>query len=492
MIPTDTRKPFDVREIIAASSTAASSTSSRRATARRWSPASRTSRACRWASSPTTASCSRARKGRALHRTVLPAQDPAGVPAEHHRLHGRAQVRERRHRQATAPRWSRRWPPPHVPKFTVIIGGSFGAGNYGMCGRAYSPRFLWMWPNARISRDGRRAGGQRAGHRQARRHRGQGRQLERRGRRRPSRQPSWTSSRTRHPYYASARLWDDGVIDPADTRAACWRWGLSASLNARSRTPKFGVFRMCMPARQPGGHCEPTSIRSTPEAKAMRARRQRAMVENGGRALLHRPRGGAAFKPVAWRLPAREVGDRAGRPGATAWCRATVAPHGARAAVGLMFGEAYGGGGADAMTNLVFAEAAQPPWRLHHHGAGAHRHGRPAPAPRGNAAQKARYMPRCDVAGELITAVGITEPGAGSDVAGIRTTAPPRRRRMGAQRRKMFITNGVHAACTVAAKSGPAAQRCRCSSSKRHARLHGRPRAQEDRLAVVRHRRAGV
>ena len=69
-----------------------------------------------------------------------------------------------------------------VPKFTVIIGGSFGAGNYGMCGRAYSPRFLWMWPNARISRDGRRAGGQRAGHGAARRHRGQGRQLERRGR----------------------------------------------------------------------------------------------------------------------------------------------------------------------------------------------------------------------------------------------------------------------------------------------------------------------
>jgi 3-methylcrotonyl-CoA carboxylase beta subunit len=60
-------------------------------------------------------------------------------------------VRKRRHRANTARRWSRPWPPRPVPKFTVIIGGSFGAGNYGMCGRAYSPRFLWMWPNARIS-----------------------------------------------------------------------------------------------------------------------------------------------------------------------------------------------------------------------------------------------------------------------------------------------------------------------------------------------------
>ena len=69
-----------------------------------------------------------------------------------------------------------------VPKFTVIIGGSFGAGNYGMCGRAYSPRFLWMWPNARISVMGGEQAAERAGHRQARRHRGRGRRMERRGR----------------------------------------------------------------------------------------------------------------------------------------------------------------------------------------------------------------------------------------------------------------------------------------------------------------------
>ncbi len=92
-----------------------------------------------------------------------------------------------------------------VPKFTVIIGGSFGAGNYGMCGRAYSPRFLWMWPNARISRDGRRAGRQRAGHRRARRHRGQGRRVERARRKPRSSSRSSTSSSTRRTRTTPAR-----------------------------------------------------------------------------------------------------------------------------------------------------------------------------------------------------------------------------------------------------------------------------------------------
>ncbi len=130
-----------------------------------------------------------------------------------------------------------------VPKFTVVIGGSFGAGNYGMCGRAYSPRFLWMWPNARISvmggeqaanvlatvrRDGLEAAGQ-----------------------------TWSASdeeafkapirdqyeRQGHPYYASARLWDDGVIDPADTRRVVGL-GLSAALNTDAEPTRFGIFRM--------------------------------------------------------------------------------------------------------------------------------------------------------------------------------------------------------------------------------------------------------
>ncbi len=115
-----------------------------------------------------------------------------------------------------------------VPKFTVIIGGSFGAGNYGMCGRAYSPRFLWMWPNARICVMGGEQAASRAGHGPARRHRGQGRHLVRRGRGRlQGADPSAVRDQG-HPYYASARLWDDGVIDPADTRRVLGL-GLSAA-----------------------------------------------------------------------------------------------------------------------------------------------------------------------------------------------------------------------------------------------------------------------
>ncbi len=131
----------------------------------------------------------------------------------------------------------------HVPKFTVVIGGSFGAGNYAMCGRGYQPRFLWMWPNARISvmggeqaasvlatvkRDGIEAAGKtwstdeedafKAPIRE---------QYERQG----------------HPYYASARLWDDGIIDPADTRRVLGL-AISASMNAPVEQGRFGVFRM--------------------------------------------------------------------------------------------------------------------------------------------------------------------------------------------------------------------------------------------------------
>ena len=130
-----------------------------------------------------------------------------------------------------------------VPKFTVIIGGSFGAGNYGMCGRAYSPRFLWMWPNARISvmggeqaasvlatvkRDGIEGKG------------GQWSAEEEEAFKSPIRQQYEVQG---HPYYATARLWDDGVIDPADTRRVL-ALGLAASLNAPIPDTKFGVFRM--------------------------------------------------------------------------------------------------------------------------------------------------------------------------------------------------------------------------------------------------------
>ena len=130
-----------------------------------------------------------------------------------------------------------------VPKFTVIIGGSFGAGNYGMCGRAYSPRFLWMWPNARISVMG---GEQAAGVLATVKRDG----IEAAGKtwsaddeaafKAPIREQYETQG---HPYYASARLWDDGVIDPADTRRVL-ALGLSASMNAPAEETKFGIFRM--------------------------------------------------------------------------------------------------------------------------------------------------------------------------------------------------------------------------------------------------------
>ncbi|MGY4460255.1 carboxyl transferase domain-containing protein [Bradyrhizobium sp. LB13.1] len=130
-----------------------------------------------------------------------------------------------------------------VPKFTVVIGGSYGAGNYGMCGRAYRPRFLWMWPNARISV----MGGEQASMvlSQVRRD-----NIEAKG-------DSWSKEDEEtfrnpiraqyesqgHPYYATARLWDDGVIDPADTRLVLGL-GLSAASNAPIEPTKFGLFRM--------------------------------------------------------------------------------------------------------------------------------------------------------------------------------------------------------------------------------------------------------
>ncbi|KEI72704.1 carboxyl transferase domain-containing protein [Endozoicomonas elysicola] len=130
-----------------------------------------------------------------------------------------------------------------VPKFTVIIGGSFGAGNYGMCGRAYDPRFLWSWPNARISvmgaeqaanvlvqvkRDAMEKQGQALSEEEAQ----------------AIRQPILENyDHQGNPYYASARLWDDGVIDPADTRNVLGL-GLSAAMNAPIEDTRFGIFRM--------------------------------------------------------------------------------------------------------------------------------------------------------------------------------------------------------------------------------------------------------
>ncbi|MDQ3058224.1 MAG: methylcrotonoyl-CoA carboxylase [Pseudomonadota bacterium] len=130
-----------------------------------------------------------------------------------------------------------------VPKFTIIIGGSFGAGNYGMCGRAFSPRFLWMWPNARISVMG---GDQAAGVLATVKRDG----IEARGGAWSAEEEAAFKAPIRsqyehqgHPYYATARLWDDGVIDPADTRRVL-ALGLSAAQNAPIPETKFGLFRM--------------------------------------------------------------------------------------------------------------------------------------------------------------------------------------------------------------------------------------------------------
>ncbi len=131
----------------------------------------------------------------------------------------------------------------NVPKFTVILGGSFGAGNYGMCGRAYSPRFLWMWPNARISV----MGGQQAANvlltvqEDNLKREGDGMTDEERD---EFRGPILEKYETEgNPYHSTARLWDDGVIDPADTRMVL-ALGLSAAANAPLEETTFGVFRM--------------------------------------------------------------------------------------------------------------------------------------------------------------------------------------------------------------------------------------------------------
>jgi 3-methylcrotonyl-CoA carboxylase beta subunit len=130
-----------------------------------------------------------------------------------------------------------------VPKFTVVIGGSFGAGNYGMCGRAYDPRFLWMWPNARISV----MGGEQAAavlatvRRDAAEARGETWTAEdEEAFRRPIRDQYETQG---SPYYSTARLWDDAIIDPVDTRRVLGM-GLEAASHAPVPEPRYGVFRM--------------------------------------------------------------------------------------------------------------------------------------------------------------------------------------------------------------------------------------------------------
>ena len=129
-----------------------------------------------------------------------------------------------------------------VPKLTMIVGGSFGAGNYGMCGRAFSPRFLWMWPNARISvMGGEQAANVLAQIRKDNLAAGKSWPVEEEERfKAPIREQY---ERQGHPYYATARLWDDGILDPAESRTVLGL-GLSAALNAPIQPTRFGLFRM--------------------------------------------------------------------------------------------------------------------------------------------------------------------------------------------------------------------------------------------------------
>jgi 3-methylcrotonyl-CoA carboxylase beta subunit len=130
-----------------------------------------------------------------------------------------------------------------VPKFTVVIGGSFGAGNYGMCGRAYDPRFLWMWPNARISV----MGGEQAAsvlatvRRDGHESRGEEWSVEDEESFKAPIRDQYDAQGS--PYYSTARLWDDGVIDPADTRRVLGM-GLAVAAHAPIPEPRYGVFRM--------------------------------------------------------------------------------------------------------------------------------------------------------------------------------------------------------------------------------------------------------
>jgi acetyl-CoA carboxylase carboxyltransferase component len=130
-----------------------------------------------------------------------------------------------------------------VPKFTVIVGGSYGAGNYGMCGRAYGPRQLWMWPNARISVMGGEQAAQVLLQVKVEQLRAQGKQMS------PEEQQEFMKPTLNkyveegNAYYSTARIWDDGIIDPADTRMVL-ALGISAAMNAPPEETKFGVFRM--------------------------------------------------------------------------------------------------------------------------------------------------------------------------------------------------------------------------------------------------------
>jgi 3-methylcrotonyl-CoA carboxylase beta subunit len=245
VIPTDARKPFDVREIIAriVDDSDFDEFKARFGTTLITGFARIEGMPVGIIANNGILFSESAQKGRTFHRAVLPAQDSAGVPAEHHRLHGRAQVRERRHctprRQDGHGRGHRQCAQVHHHHRRQLRRRKLRH----VRARLFARAFLWMWPNARISVMG---GEQAASVLATVRRDG----IEAKG-------GSWSAeeevafkqplldqfAHQSHPYFASARLWDDGVIDPADTRRVL-ALGLSAALNAPIGEPKFGVFRM--------------------------------------------------------------------------------------------------------------------------------------------------------------------------------------------------------------------------------------------------------
>ena len=241
IIPEDVRAPYDVHEVIARIVDGSRVPRVQGAVrARRWCAASRTSGACRWRSSPTTACCSAKARSRARISSSSPAsaarpllflQNISGFmvggkyEAEGIAKHGAKLVTA----VATA----------QVPKVTVLIGGSFGAGNYGMAGRAYSPRFLFTWPNSRISV----MGGEQAASVLATVHRDADKWTPEQAE--AFKQPIRDDYEAQgNPWHATARLWDDGIIDPAQTRDVLGL-AFAATLNAPiPEHARFGVFRM--------------------------------------------------------------------------------------------------------------------------------------------------------------------------------------------------------------------------------------------------------
>ena len=277
-----------------------------------------------------------------------------------------------------------------VPKFTVIIGGSYGAGNYGMCGRAFIPRFLWMWPNARICVMGpeqaasvlatvKRDALEKAGNVWS--------AEEEESFKRPMRDKFTAQS---HPYFASARLWDDGVIDPVGHQA-------------RAGTRHFGGAQQGI---------RTNAIRRVPDVIAVAP----MIYETPEHTLLR--------DQVARFLAAEVEPHGAGWEEAGMTPRSVLRKMGELGLLGMMAAAEHGGAEVDALTNLVFAEAlSQSTFAgfvitvlVHTDMASPHL------CHAGSDAQRAAYLPRV-CSGELITAVAVTEPDAGSDVAGLRTVA---------------------------------------------------------------------